>query len=49
MLTITYLVLIIDAFLGAIGIIGAMAYWILQPADIISQHHLGNDVKIEGK
>lgn len=32
MLTITYLVLVIDTFLVAFGIIGAVGYWILQPA-----------------
>ena len=32
MLTITYLVVVIDTFLVAGGIIGAVAYWILQPA-----------------
>jgi len=32
MLTITYLVLVIDTFLVAGGIIGAVAGWILQPA-----------------
>lgn len=32
MRTITYLVLVIDTFLVAGGIIGAVAYWILQPA-----------------
>lgn len=32
MLTITYLVLVIDTFLVAGGIIGAVAYWIIQPA-----------------
>lgn len=32
MLTITYLVLVIDTFLIAGGIIGAIIYWIIQPA-----------------